>query len=244
MKPESHVTDQIAAYALNILEAEETAEVAAHLETCAACQAELQAYEAVVSELATAVPQVAPPPNLKARLLQEVKGEANTAVSPKSSAPSSAPPARGWANWRTWFQKRPLWQPVLLLIVLLLLISNFQLRQRLDDVSRPANFGTVTLSGTERSAGATGIIIISADGEHGTLVVQNLPILPETETYQLWLRKNGQRVDGGTFNVDEDGYRAYWVQAPDPLDSYEIFGVTIEPSGGSLAPTGDKVLGN
>ena len=243
MKPESHVTDQIPAYALNIMAAAEAAEVAAHLTTCTACQSELQTYEALMGDLAMAVPQVTPPPNLKAQLLQEIKeDEAETAVS-QSTSPAK-PQTSWWHSWRKWLQKRPLWQPVLVVVLLLLLISNFQLRQQLDDAATPANFGTVTLSGTEFSAGGTGIIIISADGEHGTLVVQNLPVLPETETYQLWLRKDNQRTDGGTFDVDADGYRAYWVQAPDPLDSYENFGVTIEPAGGSPGPTGDKVLGN
>lgn len=244
MKPESHVTDQIAAYALNILAAAEAAEVATHLTTCPDCQAELQAYEALGGELALAIPQVTPPTGLKTQLLQEINSKAETAASPSTPAPSPKPKTSGWSHWRNWFQKRPLWQPVLVVVLLLVLISNFQLRQQLQDASRPANFGTITLTGTEVSADATGIIIISADGQHGTLVVQNLPVLPETETYQLWLRKDEQRTDGGTFDVDEDGYRAHWVQAPEPLDSYENFGITIEPTGGSPGPTGDKVLGN
>jgi len=235
MKPDPHVTDQIPAYALNILAAAEAAEVAAHLTTCATCQAELQAYEALVGELAMAVPQVTLPSSLKTQLLQVIR---------VPSAPASKPKTSWWSNWRNWFQKRPLWQPVLVVVLAFLLISNFQLRQRLDDAQTPANFGTVTLTGGEASASATGIIIISADGQHGTLVVQNLPTLPETKAYQLWLVKDGQRIDGGVFNVDDDGYRAYWVQAPEPLDSYENFGVTIEPVGGSPGPTGDKVLGN
>ena len=43
MKPETHATDQIPAYALNILDADEAAQVEAHLAACAACQQELQA---------------------------------------------------------------------------------------------------------------------------------------------------------------------------------------------------------
>jgi len=33
------------------------------------------------------------------------------------------------------------------------------------------------------------------------------------------------------------------VQANQPLDTYQSFGITIEPNGGSPAPTGKKVLG-
>ncbi len=240
MKPESHVTDQIAAYALNILEAAEATEVAAHLTACPACQAELQAYEALVGELAVTIPQIDPSPSLKTQLLQEVNHAGATAVAPPPAKPRPSPQPR----WRTWFQKRPLWQPVLVVVLVLILISNFQLRQRLDEATTPANFGTVTLTSAEENSSATGIIIITADGQHGTLVVQNLPTLPETEAYQLWLVKDGQRTDAGVFNVDEDGYRAYWVHAPEPLGSYENFGITIEPASGSPGPTGDKVLGN
>ena len=239
MNSETHITEQLAAYALNMLDADGASQVEAHLLTCAACQQELQAYQEVTGLLTLALPTVTPATDLKAQLMQEI-GETKAA---KQTAVSTPKPRQKF-SWRNWFQKRPLWQPALVLVLILLLISNFQLRQRLDEAETPANFGTVILSGTEISARATGIIIISDDGEHGTLVVQNLPQLPESETYQLWLIKDGQRTNGGLFNVDEDGYRSLWVGAPEPLGSYQNFGVTIEPAAGSPGPTGDKVLGN
>lgn len=241
MNTETHTPEQLAAYALNLLDANEAAQVEAHLVTCATCQQELQAYQEVTGVLTLALPTIAPPTDLKAQLMQEI-GETTTAK--QTAVPTPKPQPRAKFNWRTWFQKRPLWQPALVLVLIVLLISNFQLRQRLNEAQTPANFGTVTLSGTEVSTGATGIIIISADGQHGTLVVQDLPQLPESEAYQLWLIKDGQRTSGGLFNVDEDGYRSLWVGAPEPLGSYQNFGVTIEPAAGSPSPTGDKVLGN
>ena len=242
MNQEEHVTDQIAAYALNILEADEAAQVAAHLATCTSCQAELSDYQEVSGLLALAAPEVTPSPSLKQQLMQEI---AQPQDKPETAVPPRQTSSAGWLEkMRGWFQKRPLWQPALALGLIVLLISNFQLRQRLDEVSRPAGFGTVTLIGEEINPIATGIIIISADGEHGTLVVQDLPMLPDTEEYQLWLVKDGQRASGAVFNVDEDGYRAVWLQSDDPLASYERFGITIEPAGGSPGPTGEKVLGN
>ncbi len=228
-----HINDQLAAYALNILDTPETAQIEAHLVACVACREELQAYQEVIGLLALTLPTAAPPPGLKGQLLQKIDAEQK-----------GAQPARWWRNWQGWFVKRPFWQPVLAVVLILLLISNWQLRQQLNDATTPANFGTVTLTGTEVYATATGILIISADGEHGTLVVQNLPVLPETEAYQLWLIKDGQRTSGALFNVAEDGYRAVWVQSPEPLSSYVNFGVTIEPADGSPGPTGNKVLGN
>ena len=244
MKPENHVTDQLAAYALSLLDATEAAQVEAHLATCASCQQELYAYREVTGLLALAAPTVTPPPALKQQLLQEIEDDLETAASTRPTPSSTEPQTSWWETLRNWFQKRPLWQPALVLVLLVLVISNFQLRQRLEDANRPANFGTVTLTATEEGASASGVLIISADGEHGTLVVQELPQLPETEGYQLWLVKDGQRISGPVFNVAEDGYRAVWVQSPDPLGSYETFGITIEPAEGSPGPTGEKVLGN
>ncbi|MEZ4591050.1 MAG: anti-sigma factor [Chloroflexota bacterium] len=238
MSSETHVTEQLAAYALNLLDADEAAQVAAHLATCATCQAELDAYQEITSLLTLAAPTVPPPATLKTRLMQEIGAEEDGV---ETAVPTPKAPPK--ISWRNWFGKRPIWQPALALALIILLISNFQLRQQLDDTRTPANFGTVTLS-SETSAEATGLIIISGDGEYGTLIVQNLAQLPEAQAYQLWLIKDGQRTSGGLFNVSEDGYLAKIIYSPEPLAHYQTFGITIEPAEGSPGPTGEKVLGS
>jgi anti-sigma-K factor RskA len=45
------------------------------------------------------------------------------------------------------------------------------------------------------------------------------------------------------FSVDSKGYASIWVYSQAPLIQYQQFGITIEPTGGSLGPTGAKVLG-
>ncbi len=242
MSAETHVTEWIPAYALHSLDEAEAAQVAQHLVTCAACQAELAAYQALVGELALAVPEAAPPANLKTRLLADITPRPTTTVTPPTN------PSR----WSRLFQRplwqRPLWQPAAAALILILLLGNLVLWQRAQRPKTGA-FQTITLTGTAVTPGATGIIIISANGQHGTLVVQELPPLPEELAYQLWLSRDGQRddsqrVSGGIFTVAEDGYRNLWVGAPEPLDSYTTFGITIEPAEGSPHPTGDKVLSN
>lgn len=238
MNTETHAIDQLAAYALNILDPAEAAEVEAHLATCAACQAELQAYQEITGWLALAAPTVTPPANLKNQLMQEIAPPKTATAIPKAQ-----PRLQAKFNWRDWLQKRPIWQPALVLIAILLLISNFQLRQRLNQTTAPANFGTITLA-SETNDQASGLIIISDDGEYGTLVVQHLSPLPESQAYQLWLIKDGQRTSGGLFNVSEDGYLAKIIYSPEPLAHYQNFGITIEPANGSPGPTGEKVLGS
>jgi anti-sigma-K factor RskA len=101
----------------------------------------------------------------------------------------------------------------------------------------------VAMLGTEVAPAATGMLVISEDGEYGTLVVDGLPALDPAHQYQLWLIRDGQRTSGGLFSVNPEGYGSLWVSSPEPLSSYPAFGITVEPVGGSTGPTGEKVLG-
>ncbi|HEY7358047.1 MAG TPA: anti-sigma factor [Ktedonobacterales bacterium] len=71
----THVADQIDAYALGILEDEAVAEVEAHLAGCQDCQRLLRQARAVTALLALAPRQVAPPARLKQRILARIAQE-------------------------------------------------------------------------------------------------------------------------------------------------------------------------
>jgi anti-sigma-K factor RskA len=86
-------------------------------------------------------------------------------------------------------------------------------------------------------------VVISADGANGVLIVDQMPTLDSESTYQLWLTRNGQSISGALFSVDESGYRGVRIVAPESLLLYSSIRVTIEPVGGSSAPTGEQVLG-
>ena len=132
-----------------------------------------------------------------------------------------------------------------LVLILVLGASNLFLWGRLSGLEKTGQAGLITihLQGTEAATSATGMLVISQDGEYGTLVVDGLPLLDESQQYQLWLIQDGQRTSGGVFSVSEEGYGTLMIASPEPLISYSQFGITIESSGGSLGPTGDKVLG-
>lgn len=243
MGEKEHITELLPAYALDILEEEQIFQVEAHLAGCPACHRELEGYLRVVERLPLGAPEVQPPPDLKRRLLANLPQ--SSTVRP---AGDKAAPARGGGQTLADVLRR-LW-PVLgaasLVLVLGLAISNLLLWQQVrgfQAARREAALGVVDLSGTEYAMGATGVIVISMDGEHGTLVVDRLPVLGEDQEYQLWLIRGDTRDSGGVFSVGEDGYGSVWVHAPDPLASYPEFGVTVEPAGGSPGPTGPRVLG-
>jgi anti-sigma-K factor RskA len=134
---------------------------------------------------------------------------------------------------------------VSLVLILVLGASNLFLWGRLNTLEsrQRASLRAVLLEGTAAAPNGTGLLVISLDGTHGTLVVDRLPVLSESQQYQLWLTRDGQRTSGGVFSVDEKGYKGMYIKSPEPLDSYTGVGITIEPAGGSPGPTGEKVLG-
>jgi anti-sigma-K factor RskA len=75
------------------------------------------------------------------------------------------------------------------------------------------------------------------------LVVDQMPPLEAGHEYQLWLVQDGQSTSGAVFAVDESGYRGVRIAAAESLLEYASVRVTIEPAGGSAAPTGEQVLG-
>ncbi len=231
-----HVLDQLADYVLGGLSPADQRAVELHLSGCAVCRAEWLALQEAAGELALAAPPVEPPARLKKAVLQQV-----------------APPAQRKAPARgAWFERLRGWQrrasPAWLLaaagLILLLAVSNLLLWGQVRQLSRQAQapLRTVALAGGASLPEASGLLVLTGDGRSGTLVVDGLPELDAQRQYQLWLIQDGQRTSGGVFSVDSWGYGAVVVESERRLDSFQSFGVTIEPAGGSPGPTGERVL--
>lgn len=240
---QAHITDLIPAFALGSLDPEEAVQVADHLQICDVCREELTAYQAVTDVLSLAVPDAAPPPHLKSQLMAQVaSAAAPSAPSPSLSQPAPWQPRLSLGQQIGALIQRlfggPIWQPVALLLIVALGISNVLLWQRADESDHE-----LKLAGTDAAPSATGIIYISQNGREGALIVEDLPPLGAEEQYQLWMIRDGQRDSGAIFSVSEDGYRTLQIVAPRPLEDYISFGITIEPAGGSPGPTGQRVLG-
>lgn len=234
---DGHVLDVLASYALDSLDPQEREAVVAHLETCAACGAELQRYEVLVGQLGLAAPDAAPPPALRDRVLARARIEparAGAAISEQLSTTGA-----GQQAW--WGRLQPVLTVVSLVAVVALAVASLLLWQRVEQLaSRPE---TVALAGTEAAPAARALLILE-DADRAVLVVNDLPPLDAAQQYQLWLiDADGTRTSGGVFSVVDSGSGSLTVQAPRPLISYTALGVTIEPYGGSPGPTGDRVLG-
>lgn len=233
MSTEDHVLDSLPGYALNCLDEEELVSISEHLAGCETCQAHLHAYQAIVDQLPLALPQAEPPPRLKQQLMARIR-------------PAEIQPSR-WQVFSNFMRRTaPVWGVVGLLLIVLLAAGGLLLWQRLnrlEAVTQPNQMQTIMLAGTQAAPKASGLIVLSLDGRHGTLVVDHLPVLDPAHEYQLWLIRDDRRASGAVFSVNKDGYGSVWVSSPEPLANYSSFGVSIEPAGGSPAPTGSKVLG-
>ena len=226
-----HVLEFLPAYALGSLEGTEARRVAEHLSGCHMCRTELHEFQNVSDQIALAVPEAVPSENLRRRFIERME-EINSTRPQREvvRAPSRLLPIGALIGG---------------LLVFVLLASNWVLWQRLNNLevlSGPTGMRAVTLQNTETAPTASGFVIISSDGLQGVLVVDELPKLDEQYEYQLWLEQNGSTTSGAVFPVDETGYRGLRIEAPQSLNLYSSVRITIEPAGGSTAPTGDTVL--
>lgn len=239
MEKESHLLDLVPAYALGCLDGEESRAVEAHMESCIECQSALLDYQELVGQMAYSVPQIDPPPGVKASLMAQVQ-------SGQQTTPATLPHKSWWERlWDAMPRLTPAWLGASLVVIGFLVVSNLFLWNQVRDLraAREQQMVVVALNGTGVAPESSGKIVISRDGQYGTLIVDQLPVLDESQQYQLWLIKDEQRTSGGVFSVSDHGYGSLEIWSPQPLGSYDSFGITIEPFGGSPGPTGDKVLG-
>ncbi len=100
----------------------------------------------------------------------------------------------------------------------------------------------VALNGTATAPGARAQLVFNSRTGRTTLTAYNLPPLPNGKTYQLWFIVGGHPVSGGIFNSDQTGHGVLRVQVPVNALNASTFAVTLEPAGGTTAPTGNKYL--
>lgn len=227
MPEDTHVFDLLPAYALGSLDEPDAQQVKEHLLVCAACRAELAEFQRVTDTLGLAAPAQSPSAGSRRRLLDQVRGAERTR--PATPQPGLLP------------RLLPIGGLVALTLILFFIFSSLFTHQNQMLVG-PLGMRAIALENTTNAPGASGFVVISADGDNGVLVVDELPALDEAHEYQLWLVKDGQVTRGALFSVDEDGYRGLRIEAPQKLSEYSEVRITIEPLGGSDAPTGVEVL--
>jgi hypothetical protein len=240
-------------YVLNALTPEEATVTAAHLQTCARCQARLAAYESTIGRLGETVTLHEPPPELRRRLMAMVAAD----LAPRSAEPQALQPrwrhvwaprwawaltvanailflGAAWFAWQAWLTLppgRPSWQQMAQALA--------AQRQALALLTEATSRRVMLNNGAQ----ARGTLLLQSTTAQAVLIVQHLPPLPANRVYQLWLIRDGVRDNGGIFQVDEQGFGMLLIQAPHIFNVYQAAGITAEPAGGSPGPTSPRVIG-
>ena len=261
--------DSLPAFALDALDPQERAEVAAHIATCAACTAELAVLDRVVSGVGLEAPPVTPPAGLKARVIARVEAERSRPSGTALPVPmkSTAPRPNFWnsglavaaslalavgASLYAYALRTELValrdsadvssaQASRLRDELATLRRDRVTLQRIMDVLRSPDTLRVDLKGQGGSPGATGHAFWHrAAGLMFT--ADQLPPLPPGREYQLWTITGTTATSAGTFAPDASGGASIVAPVSAGAARPDAFGVTIEPVGGSPTPTLPIVL--
>lgn len=228
----------LGAYALDAVDVDERAAFEAHLATCSACAQELDELRAMLADLAEST-AVAPPPALRARVLQGVT-PSGTEGSPAPVPPGAPPPALP-DNVRP---LRPAPGPsrrLLLAAAAAAVVAGgggtAWWRARSTTPSTPADRVLATADAVRVSApvrgGGTATVTRSASLRRAVLQVSGAPALASGRTYQAWYAVPAGFAAAGLVPQGE----AVTVLLEGDATLASGVGLTDEPAGGSPQPT-------
>jgi anti-sigma-K factor RskA len=238
----------LVAYLLGSLEAQESARVERHVESCAACAAEITELRPATRLLERAAPAADLPPDLERRTLEAVARAAaaengrvpgGSSRFERSQPPGSAAPKRRRLAWR-----RPALAAGLAVALAAAVFAGSQLSG--DEVPGSPELDATLSGGGGQTASA--VVHKTGIGRVVDFRTDALPILPTGEYYELWFvgpndrpgRPN--RISAGTFHPDEEGRSNVRLAAAVDPAKYPRLAVTAEPGDGDPTPTRPDIL--
>lgn len=210
-----------AAYALDALDAPDEREFEAHLRRCASCREEVNALGDAAAGLAYGLPAPAPPPGLRDRVLAIPREDRGTVVAFRRRREVVVTSAAA-----------------LVAVAASIAAVGFGLHARAlgRDVAEQRSALSVLTDPRARQIavpGTAGNVVVAPDGK-AALVVSGLAQAPSERTYQLWVISNGTPRSAGLFDAG-DGRSV--VPLRERVRAGDRVAVTVEPDGGSSAPT-------
>ncbi len=237
-------------YAVGALDGEELTEFERHLKTgCPLCEQHLRDTHDALALLPRSLPQMTPPPTIKARLLEQIGVE----LSPVAAAPQTR--LIGWVVWGT-----ALVSACFIIVLQHGLLSNkgrelerltgmvvdlktdLTREEAVRQLLAEPDARLIELGGLPASPEASGRLLWNPTSRTGLLLTKKLPIAPEGKVYELWAITGNDPQPAGLFTVDERGNGTLKLPPLADPRAVEAFAVTLEPSGGVPKPTGPMHL--
>ncbi|WP_424188717.1 anti-sigma factor [Actinokineospora sp. G85] len=229
------------AYALNAIPEFERAEFERHLVECESCAQEVRELQATATRLGEAASE-APPPELKARVLARI---AEVRQLPPVDDLGARRERRSGVPLATklFGAAAAVFMVISVSLGVLLVRNGNELDQSRDQAAAMSNLLSArdarVVSGTA-AGGLSGTVLLSRDRGQVMLLAGNVPAAPEGKTYQVWLMGEGAPKSIGLMVPDASGQAS--LLNTGGVGNAENIGVTVEPSGGSVAPSPDVVM--
>jgi anti-sigma factor RsiW len=247
----------IPAYAMGATDPEEEAVLKAKLAHCPELAEDLASYSALAEAMLYSAPMAEAPLHLEDRL--------RLALEDGQRQPSR-PVQEGWLETlRRWLtpSTRQLNVLAYAAALLVLVITNLywgrqvgqlksdqaQILARLETqtsamvvMMTAENLQRVELPPVQENSAAHAEIAWVPDKQIAVLYTQAFPPLSPDMVYQLWLIRGEDRISGGLFRVDPHGSGVLVIEAPEPIDHFDAFGITPEPAPGSAGPTAPPIV--
>ncbi len=217
--------DELGAYLLGSLSPEEEERVEELLQASESARERLRWMQPAVGLLGETVERREPPAALRARILDDIGADVPAPAA--REAAGSRPERRGWFRLGG-LTLRPAAGFAVILAALLVAGIGFA----------GYEIGTGGSDGGSRTY-ASGNAQLSVDGDHGNLELTHVAGVPSDRSYQAWVQQGDEMIPSSLFGPFKNGTATAAI--PHHLDGAEAVVVTVEPKGGSRAPTGPVV---
>jgi anti-sigma-K factor RskA len=227
--------DDVATYALGALPASEGARVRAHLDTCEECRAEYDALRQSVTALATSAEAcadeehgaVVASPLLKARIMREVRAELVAPVRTRTpwsmlAVAASITLAIGMSTYAFSLNER---------------LAALQTKgtHAIHDTDDSRMLADIKSTKAKRYAITGGEIVVAQPRVYITMI--DMPKPPPGKVYQAWTLEKGEKAVRPSVTFTPDSRGVALVSIPNTSHTLAAVAVSIEPEGGSKAPT-------
>ncbi|MEE9414966.1 MAG: anti-sigma factor [Acidimicrobiales bacterium] len=233
---EHDIHNLVAAYALDALEPDETSAFEAHLASCDSCTTELTEFRETAAALASAE-TTAPPVRLREQVLTEVH---NTRQLPPEVSRSDTPiELSKWRDRRS-FAKVALGSvaaAVLIVAGIAVLSDDDPVPDEVAVVYQASDATTITLNQQPPAVAGEVTIVYSEEASAVVVRASDLNPVDDSQTYELWAITASGAEPVGLFVPDDSGGVIEALATDAPADA--VWGITVEPEGGSPQPTGD-----
>ncbi|MEX2587902.1 MAG: anti-sigma factor [Actinomycetota bacterium] len=230
--------------ALGALPVEEEQQVGAHVKFCAECSRLLDEYQSIADVMAMAVRPLAPPADLKDRIMAQARKTAPVDMQP---APSVLQPTRRRSSFVRWAGVTAAAAVTLMVIGLgaqQLVEQNQKVQQQEAllaaqrealDLLSSGETSVLTMNPTEEAGTVTGQVFVSRESGRAAVLMNGLNEPDGDSIYTLWLIENGNEEPVVDFGPDQSGLA---VLSVDQVDSDVTLAVTLEPQRGNTSPQG------